>query len=78
MTSDRLGRDSFRLTHESLAGLLGVRRASISEAAETLQRAGLVEYRAGWMTIVDRHGLETAACEDYRLVRDAYARMYRR
>jgi len=77
MTNDRLGRDSFRLTHESLAGLLGVRRASISEAAETLQRAGLVEYRAGWMTIVDRHGLEMAACEDYRLVRDAYARMYR-
>ncbi len=73
---DRVRQDSFRLTHESLAGLLAVRRASVSEAAETLQRAGLVEYHAGWMTIVDRRGLEAAACEDYLLVRDGYARMF--
>ena len=76
MSRNRVGEPTFPLTHDSLAILLGVRRASVSEVAEILQRAGLIEYRRGSMTVLDRHGLEAAACEDYRLSRDAYDRMY--
>ena len=76
MSQDRVGRDQFQLTHEFLAKMLGVRRASVSQAAELLQRAGLIEYRQGWIHIVDRNGLEAAACEDYRLTRLAYDQLY--
>jgi CRP-like cAMP-binding protein len=77
MSDDRLGRKTFPLTHEALAILLGVRRASVSQAAETLQRMGLIRYERGNMSIVDRHGLEAAACEDYSLGKEAYDGMYR-
>jgi CRP-like cAMP-binding protein len=76
MSQDRVGRDSFPLTHEFLAKVLGVRRASVSQTAEGLQRAGLIEYRQGWIRIVDRDGLEYVACEDYRLSRAAYDQLY--
>ena len=76
MSLDRVGAPTFPLTHDSLAILLGVRRASISQAAETLQMAGLIAYHRGSMTILDRNGLEAAACEDYRLCSDPYDRMY--
>jgi CRP-like cAMP-binding protein len=75
-TGDRVGRDEFPLTHEFLAKMLGVRRASVSQAAEALQRAGLIQYRQGWIHIVDRRRLETAACEDYRLSKAAYDQLY--
>jgi CRP-like cAMP-binding protein len=65
---DRSGLASFSLTHEFLAGMLGVRRASVTEAARRLRRAGLIRYGGGRLTVVDRPGLEEAACGCYRLV----------
>jgi CRP-like cAMP-binding protein len=76
MSRDRVGRDSFQLTHEFLARVLGVRRASVSQTAEGLQRAGLIEYHQGLIRILDRAGLEGIACEDYRLSRAAYDQLY--
>jgi len=62
---DNARSDSFRLTHEFLAMMLGVQRTGISLAANTLQRAGLIRYRRGIVTITDRPALEAAACECY-------------
>jgi CRP-like cAMP-binding protein len=76
MSRDRAGTETFPLTHESLAALLGVRRASVTQAAGSLQRAGLIEYHHGTIRILDGLGLEAAACEDYRLSREAYDRIY--
>lgn len=69
MTHDRVGRDHFPLTQEFLAQMLGVRRPSVTVVAGTLQRAGLISYTRGQVTILNRAGLEAAACECYRLVR---------
>ena len=69
MTHDRVAGDMVPLTHEFLGYMLGVRRESVSVAAETLQRAGLIEYRRGKITIRDRAGLEAASCECYGVVR---------
>jgi CRP-like cAMP-binding protein len=77
MTADRVGADEFRLTQEFLAAMLGVRRPSVTVAAGLLQRAGLIRYRRGLMTILDRERLEESACEDYQLTREIYERMYR-
>lgn len=76
MSCDRVGSDAFPVTHEFLATVLSVRRASLTEAAGMLQHAGLIEYRRGQMRICDRDGLEEVACEDYRLARDGYDRLY--
>ncbi|HEV7662423.1 MAG TPA: Crp/Fnr family transcriptional regulator [Chloroflexota bacterium] len=76
MSLDRVGRSEFGLTHEFLAKMLGVRRASVSQTAEHLQRVGLIDYRQGWMRILDRAGLEDLACEDYRLSSEAYDQLY--
>ena len=73
VTHDRVGADEFPVTHEFLSAMLGVRRASVTLAAGALQRAGLVRYARGQMTILDRAGLERAACECYRVIRDRYA-----
>jgi CRP-like cAMP-binding protein len=75
MLHDRIGTDHFRLTHKTLASMLGVRRATVSEAASRLQRHGLVNYERGHMTIVNRAGLEQAACECYRIVQRELARL---
>ena len=72
MTHDRVGRDKFALTHEFLATMLGVRRASVSEAAEALKRAGLISYSRGKITVLDRAGLEATTCECYRAVKERY------
>lgn len=61
--------DTFPLTHEFLAMMLGVQRAGVSIAAKLLQRAGLIEYRRGAVTVTDRAGLEAAACECYDATR---------
>lgn len=74
MTHDRVGRDEFRLTHEVLATMLGVRRAGVSIAAAALQEAGFIRYARGRFTVLDRAGLERAACECYGAIEDAYAR----
>jgi CRP-like cAMP-binding protein len=65
MTQDRAHSDSFRVTQDFLSYMLGVRRVGVTAAAGTLQAAGLIGYTRGNMTILDRHGLESAACSCY-------------
>lgn len=75
MTQDRVGRDQFPLTQEFLAQMLGVRRASVNEAHQALSAAGLISYTRGIITILDREGLERAACECYALIRAEHDRL---
>jgi Mn-dependent DtxR family transcriptional regulator len=55
--------------------MLGVRRASVTVAARTLQAAGLIEYRRGQITVIDRAGLEEASCECYAVIKQEYRRL---
>jgi CRP-like cAMP-binding protein len=75
LTHDRVGRDEFPLTHEFLALMLGVRRASVTEVAGRLQRAGLIRYRLGRIRVLDRAGLEAASCECYGVIKQEYDRL---
>jgi CRP-like cAMP-binding protein len=72
-THDRVDSDTFGLKQEFLAMMLGVHRPSVSIAAGALQAAGLIEYRRGRITILDREGLEKASCSCYEAVRSAYS-----
>jgi CRP-like cAMP-binding protein len=72
---DRLGRDDLPITHETIAHMLGVRRATVTEAAGDLQRDGMIRYRRGVVTILRRERLEVAACECYRIVRAEFDRL---
>jgi CRP-like cAMP-binding protein len=69
-THDRAGGDTFTLTQEFLAQMLGLRRMTISETAARFQHQGLIRYSRGRITITDRTGLETTSCDCYRLLRD--------
>jgi CRP-like cAMP-binding protein len=73
MSQDRAHADHFHVTHEFLAYMLGVRRVGITVAAGTLQRTGLIAYHRGEMQVLDRPGLEAAACSCYQSDRVAYA-----
>lgn len=73
MSQDRAHADSFHVTQEFLAYMLGVRRVGVTGAAGILQRAGLIEYRRGKVTVLDRARLEQAACSCYRTDRETYA-----
>lgn len=75
MSQDRAHADSFHVTHEFLAYMLGVRRVGITTAAGDLQRRGLIKYRRGHLTVLDRKGLEKAACSCYESEQDAYHEM---
>jgi CRP-like cAMP-binding protein len=72
MTADRTGEKSFMLTQQMLADMLGVGRQSVNEIASRLQRANLIEYRRGHVTILQRDRLERAACECYAKLRAHY------
>ena len=75
MSQDRAHADTFQVTHEFLAYMLGVRRVGVTTAAGILQRGGLIEYHRGEMSVLDRGGLEAAACECYAADQRAYAEM---
>ena len=77
-TRDRVGGPTFPLTQEFLAQMLGVRRASVSEVASTLQDEGLLTYNRGVITILDSDGMEARACVCYRIIRDEFDRMLAR
>lgn len=78
MCCDRLGQDQFPLTHEYLAQMLGVRRASVTVAAGMLRKSGLIEYHRGIITILDRPRLDEAACECNRVTAEEYHRLFGR
>jgi CRP-like cAMP-binding protein len=75
MTHDRVGRDGFELTHHILSQVLGVRRASVTEAALALNEAGAIEYRRGRVTVLDRQALEREACECYGVISSSFDRL---
>ncbi len=78
MTQDRVCSDHLHVTHEFLAYMLGVRRVGITTAASALQRAGLIEYQRGNLIILDRAGLEAAACSCYAAHRHTYTELLER
>jgi hypothetical protein len=72
MTADRVRSSTFPMTHEQLAGVLGVRRVGVTNAAGDLQRRRLIAYARGAVAILDRKGLERASCDCYRADIKAY------
>jgi CRP-like cAMP-binding protein len=75
MTRDRIGADILPLTHEFLAIMLGVRRASVTEVLQPLQAGGMIRCGRGEIEILDHSRLETIACECYRSVKRAFAHL---
>jgi CRP-like cAMP-binding protein len=75
LTIDRLPSSDVVMTHELVASMLGVRREGITEAAGKLRRAGIISYRRGHITVLDRSGLELKACECYTVVKKEQARL---
>jgi CRP-like cAMP-binding protein len=75
LTLDRLPSNELTITQELIAGMLGVRREGITEAAGNLQRASLISYRRGHITILDRSGLESRTCECYNVVKKEFHRL---
>src|SRR6187431_1623809 len=69
LSLDRLQSDDLRMTQELIANMLGVRRQGVAEAAGNLQKAGLIDYRRGHITVLDRSGLERRVCECYAVVK---------
>jgi len=75
LTLDRLPSNELVMTQELVASMLGVRREGITEAAGNLQRAGYISYRRGHIAVLDRRGLESAACECYAVVKKEMNRL---
>ena len=78
LSMDRLPSDQLIMTQELISNMLGVRRESVTEAANRLRRAGLIRYARGHIEVLDRVGLETRACECYAVVKEEYDRLLRR
>jgi hypothetical protein len=78
MTHDRVFTDEFKLTHEFLGMMLGASRPSVTLVALQLQQAGLIRYRHGQVTILDRKSLEKSSCECYALVSAFFDQFLRR
>lgn len=77
ISQDRARSKEIKSTQEFLSQILGVNRGSANQAAGALQRAGLIRYRRGQIAILNRSGLEAAACECYRLVKGEADRFFR-
>ena len=75
LSLDRLSSNELVMTQELIANMLGVRREGVTEAAGDLQRAGLIRYSRGRITVVDRPGLEARACECYQVVKTEFDRL---
>ncbi|MFA6973038.1 MAG: Crp/Fnr family transcriptional regulator [Gallionella sp.] len=75
LTLDRLPSNELTMTQELIASMLGVRREGITETAGNLQRQGLISYRRGHITVLDRSGLESHTCECYQVVRKEFHRL---
>jgi CRP-like cAMP-binding protein len=75
MTQDRAGSAQFRVTHEFLAFMLGMRRVGITTAAAAMQRQGLIEYQRGELTVLSRQDLLAIACSCYESDRQVYAEL---
>jgi len=75
LTLDRLPDNELTMTQELIASMLGVRREGITETAGNLQREGLISYRRGHITVLDRAGLESHACECYQVVKKEFRRL---
>jgi CRP-like cAMP-binding protein len=75
LTQDRVPSGQFVITQDLIAGMLGVRRVGITEAAGNLQRAGYISYRRGHIAVLDRNGLEASACECYAVVKKELSRL---
>lgn len=75
LTLDRLPSNELTITQELIASMLGVRREGITEAAGRLQLAGLISYRRGHITVLDRSGLESRVCECYAVVKNEFNRL---
>lgn len=77
MAQDRVGSESLDLTQEFLAMMLGSRRTTVTLVAGTLQKAGLIEYTRGRLVVLDRKGLEAAACDCYQISKGLLQGLYR-
>ena len=75
LSMDRLHGNELVMTQELIANMLGVRREGVTEGATKLQRAGLIRYARGRITVLDRPGLEQRTCECYRVVKKEYDRL---
>lgn len=75
LTLDRLPSNELTMTQELIASMLGVRREGITEAAGHLQQAGFIRYRRGHITVLNRAGLESLACECYNVVKNEFSRL---
>jgi CRP-like cAMP-binding protein len=75
LSLDRLAASELGMTQELIANMLGVRREGVTEAAGKLQRAGLINYSRGRITVLDRQGLERRVCECYEVVRKEFSRL---
>jgi CRP-like cAMP-binding protein len=75
LLADRVGDGRLHITQEFLAETLGVQRTTVTLIARTLQTAGLIRYRRGLVEVIDRPGLEEAACECYHAIREHYERV---
>jgi CRP-like cAMP-binding protein len=76
LSLDRLTGDKLIMTQELIANMLGVRREGVTEAAGKLQKAGVIEYRRGRITVLDRKNLESMSCECYDVVRRETDRLF--
>ncbi len=75
LSLDRMASNELTMTQELIANMLGVRREGVTEAAGKLQRAGLIEYHRGKITVIDRPGVEKRSCECYQVVKTEFERL---